>query len=341
MLLSREYYESNREIFKKLTCMSDDKINRLLSLDIDDFEKQKVGVCNFVNNGRYSRKLLSYMGDFDNLLLELYTFRNSIHLRLSDLYRYDNSYSFNTSNMAFDVEPFTVDFTMEDGVSIYATLRTIKGFGLCNRKMARYEFNYRVDKPCSGKYRGSTYLIILDGDNSDFVAVRNNHCRTCSACESLKQSDLGNKLDYCYNCDMSKCNAVVKGVTPVMVISIVIDAINRYISRSKEVREVWSTNNISRSISVANKSDGDVYKLLPNVEVTYVYKEPRVYEWKGGHHASPVAHKRKGHFRRCKMGNYLLLDGKFVEVPRGEGTHVKVKSCRVNWDSDRVNVNII
>ena len=53
-------------------------------------------------------------------------------------------------------------------------------------------------------------------------------------------------------------------------------------------------------------------------------------EWQGGHHASPRPHNRVGHFRRCKKGNYLLLDGVFVEVPKGTGNYCKVRACAVN-----------
>lgn len=345
MLLSRETYNKNRDLFHKMTLLSYDKIDELLSLEQGEFSAKISQIDKFVRGNGHSIKYITDKYCLNNMMWEMYRFKNSVHIKLSDVYSYEDDYHFDVTDMNPEIEYFAVDFEMCDGVRVCAYIGQCFDVGVYSGNMAKYSILYRVNKPYGKKYESANYMSVVNSSNSEFVTHPQGTFRKCLSCEACKKQHRRNAFkescDLSYGCDLSKCSAGIDRVLPNMVASIILSAVKKYMSRSTEVRERWRTGDINRKLMEPNDSSGDVYRLLPNVEVTYIHKEPRVYEWKGGHHASPVAHKRKSHYRRCKMGNYKLCGGQFVEVPRGEGTHVRVRESKVNWDTNRVQVNIL
>lgn len=55
-------------------------------------------------------------------------------------------------------------------------------------------------------------------------------------------------------------------------------------------------------------------------------------EYKGGHHASPITHRRRGYYRKSSHGDYIWDEytETYKKVYGGVGTHIFVKSCIVN-----------
>lgn len=99
-----------------------------------------------------------------------------------------------------------------------------------------------------------------------------------------------------------------------------------YEKRSKISKNYHKSNTTMVSVNYDNPRDS--YRTLPVHHYKYELENGKPYdrsEWKGGHHASPVAHVRRAHVRRCKNG-YLVYegDGNWRRVPKGQGTHVWV-----------------
>ena len=80
-------------------------------------------------------------------------------------------------------------------------------------------------------------------------------------------------------------------------------------------------------------------KLVPLQRYLYEYEPSSKHVSKGGHHASPVAHDRRGFYRKSRgKGDYDYVDGEFVYVGNREGSYSYVSPTRVNC---KVNDTVI
>lgn len=83
----------------------------------------------------------------------------------------------------------------------------------------------------------------------------------------------------------------------------------------------------------------DKFVVLPLHEYVKEYRASHPHEYKGGHHASPVAHVRRGYFRKSrKTGDYILREGQFIKVGKGQGNYSFVRATHVNNKTDRVTI---
>lgn len=94
-----------------------------------------------------------------------------------------------------------------------------------------------------------------------------------------------------------------------------------------------------RAISVAGEPKVEVEvedKLVPLHRYLKEYAPSIRRAYKGGHHASPVPHDRRGYYRRSRgKGDYDLINGEFVFVGNMEGTYSWVSATHVgNKKSD-------
>ena len=86
---------------------------------------------------------------------------------------------------------------------------------------------------------------------------------------------------------------------------------------------------------------GDKYVTLPLHCYVKEYRTQQRREHLGGTHASPVAHVRRGHFRKSRgKGDYELVNGEFVKVGKGQGHYSFVKAASVNAGKETTNVTI-
>lgn len=131
--------------------------------------------------------------------------------------------------------------------------------------------------------------------------------------------------------------------TPDKYLQIVLYVANKYISREKLTRKKLSTNSeTDRNLMVVRKEvDSDTERLMLMNEYEYTYRESIRSEYKGGHHASPVSHQRSGYFRKSRSGDHVIVDGKFVKVPKGTGQYTYVRPTLVNAHNDSTIGNIL
>lgn len=76
------------------------------------------------------------------------------------------------------------------------------------------------------------------------------------------------------------------------------------------------------------KPDGDIHTVnISKCKETIIKKA-----YKGGHHASPVTHRRRGYYRRCMNGDFIWNSAteSYKRVYGGSGTHTFVRPCIVN-----------
>lgn len=93
-------------------------------------------------------------------------------------------------------------------------------------------------------------------------------------------------------------------------------------------------------VHVANSEPNiDKIVMLPLDEYVKDYKASQSYVYKGGHHASPVTHMRRGYYRRVrKGGDYIFKNRKFEKVENKQGNYCFVRPTQVNSKTDRVIV---
>lgn len=90
----------------------------------------------------------------------------------------------------------------------------------------------------------------------------------------------------------------------------------------------------------SDKSNADdKIVMLPLHEYVKEYRESHKHEYKGGHHASPVAHTRRGYYRKSrKHGDYIKQGDQFIYVGNKQGDYSFVRATHVNSKNDRVIV---
>lgn len=84
------------------------------------------------------------------------------------------------------------------------------------------------------------------------------------------------------------------------------------------------------------QTDADTDRLVPLhcTQTSYNPTEPVIY--KGGHHASPVEHDRKGYYRKSRgVGSYDLIGTEFVYVGEKKGSYSYVRATHVNGNKKR------
>jgi hypothetical protein len=123
-------------------------------------------------------------------------------------------------------------------------------------------------------------------------------------------------------------------------------AIGDYVVKCFNERELIPRKNYKNrehyaqhQVSHVNVTDADTVVELSKFK--YVYKKSEKYEWKGGHHASPRAHKVHGYYRKSPNGNYILRGSTFVDVGKGNGTHIFVKGFRRGVETGSVQYHNI
>lgn len=94
-----------------------------------------------------------------------------------------------------------------------------------------------------------------------------------------------------------------------------------------------SINVKPRAISVAHETKIEVEvedKLVSLQSYLKEYNPSTRQQYKGGHHASPVPHERKGFYRRSRgRGDYALVDNEFIFMPDKTGTYSWVSATHV------------
>lgn len=176
------------------------------------------------------------------------------------------------------------------------------------------------------------------------------HCNKCSEIQfvygvtSVKLRLFPLKYRIENGCTFSTFNIaghdIYEVISPIDVIKCVIHAIDCYNSREVITRKNGKKARAYNACKVhiaSETSNADKIVMLPLHEYVKEYKASHPYEYKGGHHASLVAHTRRGYYRKArKHGDYIRKGEQFIYVGKGEGDYCFVRATHVNSKTDRV-----
>lgn len=167
--------------------------------------------------------------------------------------------------------------------------------------------------------------------------AENKKCNLCGGlCEGKNRQTLYRRSLYRTDCKYDSA-----WLTPMAYLLLILYVADKYVNREKAVRNNKKDETV-RSIMVAKQDpECDTERVLPLVDYVYEYRESKVSEYKGGHHASPVSHDRRGYYRKCRHGSYIRKDGEFVEVPKGTGNFTYVRATIVNAHKDTTRGDMI
>lgn len=134
-------------------------------------------------------------------------------------------------------------------------------------------------------------------------------------------------------------------IYPQDVILAVTYAISCYINRkeiaygSTRTRKPVDTPKVHIRHSIGDRADKIV--MLPLAEYVKTYEPAKPYEYKGGHHASPISHVRQAFYRKSRgRGDYERQGEDFVYVGDMQGSYSYVSETVVNKDKVADTVTI-
>lgn len=131
---------------------------------------------------------------------------------------------------------------------------------------------------------------------------------------------------------------------PWNIVKAVLHGIDCYVHRNTITRKNSKKREAYEKckVHVAREDNNrDKYVMLPLHEYVREYREAHRGEYKGGHHKSPVAHTRRGYFRKArKSGDYIYSNGQFEYVGKGKGNFCFVRATRVNSSKEAVTVYV-
>lgn len=190
-------------------------------------------------------------------------------------------------------------------------------------------------------------LNICVSDNVKRVYVENPGPASLCA-QQCKQCERCNSMDFMWNgvsCSYRKYPINLRGRDncPLAHLSLIPNDVLRcflhisecYLNRSTITRKNGVTakkyNKCKVHIAKEVLPMQDKEVLLPLHKYVYEYKESQPYVYKGGHHASPIAHERRAHFRKArKHGDYIRVGDEFKFVGEGKGNYCYVRGTVVN-----------
>ena len=179
--------------------------------------------------------------------------------------------------------------------------------------------------PMSSAFSTLPAVFTLDGSpyNVDIVDVSDKH----SALITAIYERLTNCIAYIYS-EISRCksNKIKEDDASAFLMDFLNKAINGKLDKSTTEKSV-------RAVSVAHESKVEVEvedKLVPLHRYLKEYAPTVKRVSKGGHHASPVPHDRRGYYRKSRgRGDYDLINGEFVFVGDMQGTYSWVSATHV------------
>lgn len=293
-------------------------------------------------------------GELFDLFDDVYFYKRSLHL-ITQRFDYDDNAPIDTtalekldkdviidtisdSGMALCVRVYHRDYPvfingkkLDWSVDISAFIDAMKnpGYPTGNLKVDLSELNVS----CTFHF-GAT-----DNLRKVYISKKSNGCVSCAKCKQSSVPDLFLRPRHCSDCKAE----VIFNSNLMSILSTAMRAIEAYVNREKVAKKASKlpANDKVRSIMIAREDEGDTERVMPLIDYAYEYHESVRKEWQGGHHKSPVSHDRKGYFRKSKRGNYIRVDGEFVEVQKGTGNFTFVGPTKVKPDSDFVQKLIV
>lgn len=360
-------YKRFRYVWDKYS-IGEKRLNEILQMNGYDAALQKFVDCITANAQLtgIAQQMLQYCGSMiiNDIFDVMYFYRRNLHLAVNGVPKIENVTDL-TPLMNLDKD-VCLDI-YKDGAS-HAIFISRRLFPIQTRK-ENLEFTFQVfsktpkhSKELSGPeltklMYDSTYTFHLHAtEATKKVYLEHNKvtyfpsscidiCEKCNKCNKTHVT-FNNKqyeqLIYSLNlrensgCDFNNFDII----SPSEIIKCIIHALNCYNNREKVVRKNSKLNKEYNSckvhVATPNEQLNDKVIMLPLVEYVKEYKASIPYVYKGGHHASPVAHQRSGYFRKSKQGSYIRTDTGFKFVGKGNGDYTYVQPTVVNNKTDRI-----
>lgn len=325
MRMSREIYENDKSTIKKLLRCSDSELVRLLKMDHDEAVSE------------IAPKLIEFKGNvmsMENVDIfdSIYYYKRCLHLITGET-KVDVSEGLDTTCLENLNNDVILDTMVNDKEVCLRLVR--RNFPVVVRGK-RYYWTVIAYSDSKELFNAS---FDCDAKVTRLFLMPNKLCSKCKLCNKTSDDNFiirpRNKVD---------CLLEQVGATPLELVAIVINAIERYLSRDKisVTKQRKVTKKDTECIRVASVDlDTDTERVLPLVQYIKEYCPSKPYVYKGGHHKSPVSHPRSGYYRRSKCGDHVLRDGEFVKVPKGMGSYTYVQPTLVNADKDSVLASIL
>lgn len=334
MRLSTEIYFAQKESVAKKLGLTIARINELCKMDHDDATDEIMPTLFWdqiaKNKKNKKGQVLVNQAEMFDEFDEVYYYKQSLHF-VSPRYEAEDISTVNTTvleKMDKDIIIDTVDEMGDDLV-----IKVAKRIYPIQLKNEQLWYSIAIYK--SAEVSVSLHLSAKEALNKVYVEHHNNFCMKCNKiCNACSVDELVIR---------SKRNLDECGISLFMgnlwnTIYTAMQVMETYFSREVVVkkRKVSDAVKKSHDIMIARDDNGDTERVLPIFDYVYEYHESQRKEWQGGHHKSPVAHERRGYFRKARRGNYIMVNGEFVQVQNGTGNFIFVGPSKVNWDNDAV-----
>ncbi len=350
MLPSRELYEINLRLLTKLSGIPYEEFNYIMSLGYEKYlqgiEKYMDKMIKWTNHSPFFLNRYS----LNRMLLDLYLFKNSVHLKSKNRlglveFRVREDIAYNMSNL---VNPIVFDVNIKGDDYIISAIPYGSVYCL-GSNWHEWELSYTtLRRSSSMPYREPVVIPLTKNIGKSLFNIADVvPCGDCAACKythcGKHEVTPNSTVARCNICNRDECKMVkyYDMLHPVEIIRIIIPMLYNYLNRKVEVKERIRPSPVGVVKYNNTNVDTDRYHPIPGVAIKYEYKDPDTQNHRRGHHKSPCAHFRKGHFRKCSHGNYIRIKDEFIKVDEGTGTFVWVRGSRVNWKKDGVSVGIV
>lgn len=361
MRYSTEQYLKNKSELKEVLGVTAKRLDEILNMSHED-ALEEVTVPLLFNGIKASnkyvpgtRKLQIDQGEVFDLFDDVFFYKKSLHL-ITARFEYDENEPFDTTVLTKldkdviidtisdggdelcvrvfhrDYPVYIRDSVMDWSIDVSRFLDPKKGSSFTQTVLAN-------SSDISTEAHATAHFCATDNLRKVYIAKKSNGCGICNKCKTSSVEDLNLRPKHCTECKVE----TIMDSDLFSIIYTAIKAIEAYVNRekvAKKASKLLATDKV-RSIMVATETEGDTERVIPLIDYIYEYHESVRKEYQGGHHKSPVSHDRRGYFRKSKRGNYIRVNGEFVEVQKGTGTFTKVAPTKVKPESDFVQKFIV
>lgn len=203
----------------------------------------------------------------------------------------------------------------------------------------RKRCNYRVEVFTSdGLELEFSFKSAEDIGNVYVSYCRNRGLVQCAGCNKVNICRSGSRLIYVHD-NPCKINEVSNG-GPISYLKVAMDMVALLNKDVDIVHRYSNASSINRIMIAHESNDTDSESLIPLSRYVYTSEDGKRPDYKGGHHASPVSHPRRGYYRKSNVGDHVLIGEEYVKVEKGLGNYTFVGPTVVNGYKDIVSVKV-
>lgn len=269
----------------------------------------------------------SVLGEAQSLLLELYKIQTQlkgVHILCDDISSYEKELTLdNIKQLQSLTTPYLIEFEAvcdNNPASVMVRFNPTPNGVTCSADFwTGKEFRHYTAMTATDG------VLELSGDGGFSVIDVVSPEKLLSMCENPIMNDFSKRYATALNIIAAYGDAMNS-------IPEVVTKVEKQYTKSKTINVV-----VDKPTESVMSKEFEYHERIVNLN-KYVQERVREKkEWQGGHHASPVPHMRSGYYRRCKNGEYVIKDGQYVKVPRGQGRFVYVSPCSVNGGANIIH----